>query len=59
VYISDLPGVSGVALGKGALRPQDRGECSANVSMEEGRLSLNKGLKIVKEMPLMRLIGNS
>ena len=45
------PVFPGVALGEGALRPQDRGECPAKVSIQEGRLRLNKGCKIVKEVP--------
>jgi hypothetical protein len=50
VYVADLPGVSGVALGEGALGTQDRGKGSAKVSFEEERLSLNNGRKIVKEV---------
>jgi predicted deacetylase len=49
--VADLSGVSGAALGEGALGAQDRGECSANVPIQEGRLRLNKGCKIVEEVP--------
>src|SRR5437660_1233724 len=51
VNVPDLPGVPRVSLGEAALRFQDRGECSAKVSIKEGRLSLDKRLKVVKEVP--------
>jgi hypothetical protein len=50
VDVPDVPGFSRVALGEGTLRSQNRGECSAKVSTEKGRLSLDKGHEIVKEV---------
>jgi len=55
IDVADLPGVARVALGEGTLCSQNRGECPAKVPIEEVRLSLNTGLKIVEEW----LIGNS
>ena len=49
--VADLPGVSGVALGEAALRPEDRSEGSIEISVEQGRFRFDEGLKVVEEVP--------
>jgi len=50
VDISDLAGVVRVARGKGALRPQDRGEGSIEVAVEQRGFGFNERQKLVEEM---------
>jgi hypothetical protein len=50
VDISDLAGVPRVARGEAALRPQDRGEGSIKVAVEQRGFGFNERQKLVEEM---------
>jgi len=51
VDIADLSGIAGIALGKTALRLEDRGQRLVEVAVEESGLAVYERLQIIEEVP--------